>query len=55
MPWTRLGLPPGRLPSGRAAAIGFQLMELRRRLGLPVGGFRQVARVSPGAPPEPWP
>jgi hypothetical protein len=55
LPWTRLGLSPGGRRSGRAAAIGFSLMELRRRLGMPVGGFRQVAKVSPGAPPEPWP
>ena len=54
-PWAGSGLSPARLWAGRAAAIGFGLMELRRRLGLPVPAFRQVTRVSPGAPPEPWP
>jgi hypothetical protein len=54
-PWTRLGLTPARLRTGRAAAIGFGLMELRRRLGMPVAGFRLAAEVSPGAPPAPWP
>jgi hypothetical protein len=55
MPWARFDLTPARLWRGQAAAIGFGFMALRRRLGLPVPGFRQVARVSPGAPPEPWP
>jgi hypothetical protein len=51
IPWT--GRRPS--PAGQMAAFGFWLMELRRRFGLPVSDFRQVARVSPGAPPEPWP
>jgi hypothetical protein len=54
-PWARLDLSPARLWRGQAAAIGFGVMALRRRLGLPAQGFRQVARVSPGAPPAPWP
>jgi hypothetical protein len=54
-PWARLGLTPARLWRGQAAAIGFAILELRRRIGLPAPGFRQVARVAPGAPPEPWP
>ena len=53
-PWTRLDLSP-RLGGGQLAALGFRLMELRRRLGLPVSDFRRVAGVSPGAPPAPWP
>ena len=54
-PWARLDVSPARLWSGHAAAIGFGFMALRRRLGLPVPGFRQVARATPGAPPAPWP
>ena len=54
-PWAGLDLSPARLWSGQAAAIGFGLMELRRRLGMPVADFRRVAAVSPGAPPAPWP
>ena len=54
-PWTRTSFSPAQLWAGQAAAIGFALMELRRRIGLPAPAFRQVARVSPGAPPEPWP
>ncbi|HEY5412974.1 MAG TPA: phytanoyl-CoA dioxygenase family protein [Caulobacteraceae bacterium] len=53
-PWTRFDLSPARLWQGYAAAIGFGLMELRRKLGMPVADFRQVARATPGAPPEPW-
>ncbi len=53
-PWTRFDLSPARLWQGYAAAIGFGVMELRRKLGLPVPYFRQVAGVTPGAPPEPW-
>ena len=54
-PWARLDLSPARLWRGQAAAMGFWLMELRRRLGMPVQDFRQVAHIAPGAPPEPWP
>jgi hypothetical protein len=53
-PWTRFDLSPARLWRGQGAAIGFGLMELRRKLGLPVPYFRQVAGVAPSAPPEPW-
>ena len=54
-PWAGPGLGPARLWRGHAAALGFALLAMRRRLGLPVPGFRQVAGVSPGAPPAPWP
>ena len=54
-PWAGPGVGPARLWRGHAAALGFALLALRRRLGLPVAGFRQVAGVSPGAPPAPWP
>ena len=54
-PWAGAGLGPARLWRGHAAAFGFALLALRRRLGLPVPGFRQVAGVSPGARPAPWP
>ena len=54
-PWARLDLSPARLWRGQAAAVGFAILALRRRLGLKVPGFREVARVSPGAPPAPWP
>ncbi len=59
-PWARLGISPARLWRGPiregkwAAAIGFGFMALRRRLGLPVPGFRLAPGVTPGAPPAPW-
>ena len=59
-PWARLDLSPARLWRGsmakgrRAAAIGFGVMALRRRLGLPTPGFRRVDCATPGAPPAPW-
>ncbi len=54
VPWTRFDLASLRLFSGNAAELGWWFMELRRRLGLPAPQFRQVAGVSPGAPPAPW-
>ena len=54
-PWAGFDLSPARLWRGQAAALGFALLNLRRRIGLPAPGFRQVAGVSPGAPPAPWP
>ncbi len=54
-PWARLDLSPARLWRGQAAAVGFAILTLRQRIGLKVQGFREVARVSPGAPPAPWP
>ena len=53
-PWTGLDLAALPLWGGAAAEIGWAFMELRRRLGLPAPQFRQVSRVSPAAPPEPW-
>ncbi len=54
-PWARLDISPARLWRGQAAAVGFAVLTLRRRLGLKVPGFRDVAQASPGAPPAPWP
>ena len=53
-PWAGLDLSPARLWRGHAVLAGFGLMELRRRLGMPVRDFRQVAAVAPGTPPQPW-
>jgi hypothetical protein len=43
----------GRLAS-RAVPLTWALVDLRRRLGLPVPAFRRVADVTPLEPPKPW-
>lgn len=53
-PWTGLGLGLVRPWASHAAEIGWGLMELRGKLGFPAAHFRQVAKVSPVAPPESW-
>ena len=54
LPWTGLDLAALPFIHGSAAAIGWWFMEANRKLGASALRFRQVAAVTPGAPPEPW-
>lgn len=53
LPWTRFGLSWPPQLAAYAAPIGWWLMELRGRVGLPAPQFRRV-RVAPADPPAPW-
>ncbi len=54
LPWTGLDIAALPFIHGSAAAIGWWFMEANRKLGASALRFRQVAAVTPGAPPEPW-
>ncbi len=54
LPWTGLDLAALPLFSSGAAALSWWFMEANKKLGPATLQFRQVAGVTPGAPPQPW-